>query len=69
LGETFYIGFLYRDVADESDFLRTARSVWLEIRRPEQFGHPLGADPELVISEVVGIRIPPYASVTFTYRF
>jgi catechol 2,3-dioxygenase-like lactoylglutathione lyase family enzyme len=32
LGENFYIGFLYGDVADESEFLRTARSMWLEIK-------------------------------------
>ena len=32
LGEHFYIGFLYGDVPDESEFLRTARSVWLEIK-------------------------------------
>ena len=32
LGENFYIGFLYGDVPDESAFLRTARSVWLEIK-------------------------------------
>ena len=32
LGEDFYIVFLYGDVADESEFLRTARSVWLEIK-------------------------------------
>src|SRR6266851_7136531 len=32
LGEYFYIGFLYGDVPDESEFLRTARSVWLEIK-------------------------------------
>jgi catechol 2,3-dioxygenase-like lactoylglutathione lyase family enzyme len=31
LGEDFYI-VLYGDVADESEFLRTARSVWLEIK-------------------------------------
>ena len=31
LGENF-IGFLYGDVADESEFLRSARSVWLEIK-------------------------------------
>ena len=28
----FYIGFLYGDVPDENQFLRTARSVWLEIK-------------------------------------
>jgi catechol 2,3-dioxygenase-like lactoylglutathione lyase family enzyme len=32
LGENFYVVFLYGDVADESEFLRTARSVWLEIK-------------------------------------
>jgi hypothetical protein len=31
LGENF-IGFLYGDVPDESEFLRTARSMWLEIK-------------------------------------
>ena len=32
LEENFYIVFLYGDVPDESEFLRTARSVWLEIK-------------------------------------
>jgi len=32
LGENFFIAFLYGDVPDESEFLRTARSVWLEIK-------------------------------------
>src|SRR5215469_18586824 len=32
LGEDFYIVFLYGDVPDVSEFLRTARSVWLEIK-------------------------------------
>jgi hypothetical protein len=32
LGENFYIVFLYGDVPDVSEFLRTARSVWLEIK-------------------------------------
>ena len=31
-GENFYIAFLYGDVADESEFQRTARSIWLEIK-------------------------------------
>jgi hypothetical protein len=31
-GDNFYIGFLYGDVPDESEFLRTARSIWLEIK-------------------------------------
>ena len=32
LGENFYIGFLYGNVTDESQFLRSARSIWLEIK-------------------------------------
>ena len=32
LGDNFYIGFLYADVPDENEFLRTARSIWLEIK-------------------------------------
>jgi hypothetical protein len=32
LGDDFYIVFLYGDVPDESEFLRTARSIWLEIK-------------------------------------
>jgi hypothetical protein len=32
LGDNFYIGLLYGNVADESEFLRTARSIWLEIK-------------------------------------
>jgi hypothetical protein len=32
LGDNFYIVFLYEDVPDVSEFLRTARSVWLEIK-------------------------------------
>jgi hypothetical protein len=31
-GEDFFIAFLYGDVADESAFLRSGRSIWLEIR-------------------------------------
>jgi hypothetical protein len=32
LEANFYIVFLYGDVPDESEFLRTARSIWLEIK-------------------------------------
>ena len=32
LGEDFYIGFLYGDVTDETEFLRSFRAVWLEIK-------------------------------------
>jgi hypothetical protein len=32
LGKNFYIGFLYGDVPDESAFLRSFRSIWLEIK-------------------------------------
>ena len=31
LGDDFYIAF-YGDVPDESEFLRSARSIWLEIK-------------------------------------
>ncbi|EPG74905.1 hypothetical protein LEP1GSC058_1666 [Leptospira fainei serovar Hurstbridge str. BUT 6] len=32
LGDDFYLVFLYGDVPDKSEFLRTARSIWLEIK-------------------------------------
>jgi hypothetical protein len=32
LEDNFYIAFHYRDVPDESEFLRSSRSVWLEIK-------------------------------------
>ena len=32
VGDNFYIAFLYADVSDESVFLRSARSIWLEIK-------------------------------------
>jgi hypothetical protein len=32
LGADFYIGFLYGEVADASEFLRSARAVWLELK-------------------------------------
>ncbi|MGA7925875.1 MAG: hypothetical protein WCA20_07755 [Candidatus Sulfotelmatobacter sp.] len=32
LGEDFYIGFLYGDVTDESEFLRSFRAMLLEIK-------------------------------------
>ena len=32
LGEGFYIAFLYGDVPDESEFLRSKRCVWLELK-------------------------------------
>lgn len=32
LGENFYIAFLYGDVTDESEFLRSFRSIWLELK-------------------------------------
>ena len=38
LGKNFYIGFLYGDVPDESEFLRTARSVWLELKSDDVAG-------------------------------
>jgi hypothetical protein len=32
LGGNFYIVFLYGDVPDASEFVRTARSIWLELK-------------------------------------
>lgn len=32
LGENFFIAFLYGDVPDVSEFSRTARTIWLEIK-------------------------------------
>jgi hypothetical protein len=32
LGGEFYIAFLYGDVPDDSESLRSARSIWLEIK-------------------------------------
>lgn len=32
LGDNFFIAFLYGDVPDASEFVRSARSIWLEIK-------------------------------------
>jgi hypothetical protein len=32
LGGDFYVVFFYADVPDESEFLRTGRAVWLELK-------------------------------------
>ena len=32
LGGDFYIAFLYGEVSDETEFLRSARAIWLEIK-------------------------------------
>ena len=32
MGENFHMAFMYGDDADEGEFLRTGRSVWLEIK-------------------------------------
>jgi hypothetical protein len=38
LGDDFYIAFLYGDVGDESDFLRSGRAVWLELKSDDVEG-------------------------------
>jgi len=38
LGEAFFIVFLYGEVPDESEFQRTARSIWLEIKSDDVDG-------------------------------
>jgi hypothetical protein len=32
MGDGFYMAFMYGDDADESEFLRTGKSAWLEIK-------------------------------------
>ena len=32
LGDNFFIGFLYGDVSDETEFLRSFRAIWLELK-------------------------------------
>ncbi len=32
LEDNFYVAFLYGDVSDESEFLRSARAIWLELK-------------------------------------
>jgi catechol 2,3-dioxygenase-like lactoylglutathione lyase family enzyme len=36
LSGNFYIAFLYGDVPDESEFLRSARAIWLEIKSDDE---------------------------------
>ena len=31
LGDNFYIAFMYGDVPDESEFVRSGRAIWLEL--------------------------------------
>ncbi len=38
LGEDFYIGFLYGEVPDETEFLRSFRAIWLEIKSDDVEG-------------------------------
>lgn len=38
LGDGFYIAFLYGDVPDESEFLRSSRAVWLELKSDDVAG-------------------------------
>ena len=32
LGGNFFVGFVYGDVSDESEFLRSFRAIWLELK-------------------------------------
>lgn len=32
LSDNFYVVFLYGDVSDESEFLRSSRAIWLELK-------------------------------------
>jgi len=61
IGEDFYIGFMYGDVPDESEFLRSARSVWLEIKSD---------NVEEMIRRILdfGVRRPRYRTLICTSR-
>ena len=61
LGESFYIVFLYGDVTDESEFLRSARSVWLEIKS-DNVAETRRQIPIPVSSENSRYRIPTFTS-------
>ena len=61
LGEDFHIAFLYGDVADESEFLRSSRSVWLEIKSDN------AEEMTLKILDF-GVRKLGYRTLTFTSR-
>jgi hypothetical protein len=62
LGENFYIVFMYGDVPDESEFLRTARSVWLEIKSDNV------EEMRRKILESDLVRSLRYRTLTFTSR-
>lgn len=32
IGDEFYIAFVYGDIADEREFLRSGKSIWLELK-------------------------------------
>jgi hypothetical protein len=61
LGDNFYIAFLYGDVPDESEFLRTARSVWLEIKSD----HVQARGRSIVESGLVRKLEVPYSHLYF----
>ena len=57
LGEDFYIVFLYGDVPDESEFLRSKRSVWLEIKS-DNVGEMTGKILESGLVRKLDVRDP-----------
>jgi len=38
IGDDFFTAFLYGDVADEGEFLRSGRSIWLELKTDDVDG-------------------------------
>lgn len=44
LGDNFYIAFMYGEVPDANEFLRSARSIWLELK---------SADPQQLMEKAV----------------
>jgi hypothetical protein len=55
LGANFFIGFLYGDITDESEFLRSFRAIWLEIKSDN-------------VEEMSGKSSSPVSSGSLRYR-
>jgi extradiol dioxygenase family protein len=61
LGDDFYIAVLYADVADESEFLRTGKSIFLELKSDDVDG----MRQRIVHSGVTVLDVP---DPTFTFK-
>jgi hypothetical protein len=61
VSEKTYIGFIYGDVSDESEFLRSFRAVWQEIKSGQCL-RLVGIEEDLSCNEGAGER-PNVANV------